>query len=323
MRQLLDLEPFWQHYPHFFVTEDTALGRSVGRQFEAEFLPHFALGQARLGKTSKMIRAAFKSFFQAFTIVRRRKPDVVITTGAGSQIFVVLWARLLGAKIILIDSFARFDRPSMFARLAGPLAHHRFAQSAASAANWKGAIAFDPLRILDTPRPAKSPLLLATVGATLPFPRLVQLVLEAKRDGTISEEVVLQVCQDISDLPEVEGVSVVSDLSFDDIKELLVRADLVVCHGGTGSIITALRQHCRVVVVPRRFELGEHYDDHQQEITTSFEGRGYVCSAHDAPSLRTALTAIREKNPVAVTTDYHALIAALRDLIDDVSVKAP
>lgn len=315
VRQILDLEPLWREYPHFFVTEDTALGRSIAARSETEFVPHFALGQARLGSPLRMLGAAWKSMWCALGIVRRRRPDFVITTGAGSQIFVVAWARLLGAKIILVDSFARFDSPSAFARLAGPLAHLRFAQSAASGAKWPGARICDPLRRLDTPPPEKEPLLFATVGATLPFERLTQIVLEAKREGSIPEQVILQVGQGARNIPAVEGVRIVDALDFEEIQALLKRAYIVVSHGGTGSIITALRQHCRVIVIPRRFELGEHYDNHQQEITDSFEQRGLVLSAGDDESFRLALEAARDFQPTPVTTDYGALIVELEEFI--------
>lgn len=317
VRQILDLEPFWRERPHFFVTEDTALGRSIASHEPTEFVPHFALGQARLGSPMTMLTRAWRSMWTSARIVRRRRPRLVVTTGAGSQLFIVVWARLRGAKIILIDSFARFDRPSAFARLAGPLAHLRIAQSAESAKHWPGALVFDPLRLIDTPRPAKQPLLFATVGATLPFPRLAEIVLWAKRAGLIPERVILQVgVGGGAGLEPLDGVEIVEELPFQRIQELLHTADLVVCHGGTGSIITALREHCRTIAVPRRFALGEHYDEHQEEITRSFEERGLLRVAHDNASFAAALQNVRALSPLAATTDPSPLIDYLGSWID-------
>lgn len=315
LRQILDLEPLWGKYPHFFVTEDTPMGRSVAARGEIEFVPHFALGQARLGSPLKMLGAAWRSFWRSLGIVGRRRPDVVITTGAGSQLFIVMWARLFGATIVLIDSFARFDGPSAFARLAGPLAHLRIAQSAASAAKWPRAVLFDPLEPLETAPPAKEALLLATVGATLPFERLTQLVLAAKRAGHIDDQVILQVGDTDEPFPAIEGVRIVKGLSFEEMQALSARARIVVTHGGTGSIITALRAHCRTIVIPRRFDLGEHYDDHQEEITRSFEARDLILSAYDETSLRAALKKARSFIPKPVTTNYRELISYLEDAI--------
>lgn len=316
IRQLLDLEPLWQDYPHFFVTEDTALGRSLTKRHETYFVPHFALGQARLGSPLLMLWRAAVGLIKGLGIILRKRPDVLITTGAGSQLFITFWARLIGARVILIDSFARFDGPSAFARLAGPLAHRRYAQSAVSAAKWPGSRAIDPLKELDTPAPPKEELTFVTVGATLPFPRLAGAIVGAMEEGWLRGKVVLQTGKGAEAPAPHADLTVVEELDFDEVQALLRRARLVICHGGTGSILTALRQHCQVIVMPRQFDLGEHYDDHQSEITANFEQRGLVASAHDLPSLRAALEQVGSKTPCAVTTDYSELIAELRDYIE-------
>ena len=315
IRQLLDLEPLWKNYPHYFVTEDTALGRSIATQHETFFVPHFALGQARLGSPLLMLREALASFMASFRIVWRRTPDYLITTGAGSQLFITAWARLLGAKVVLIDSFARFDSPSAFARLAGWLAHVRIAQSAASGARWKGSLVRDPLRETGTAPPPKDNLLFATVGATLPFDRLTGMVIAAREQGLISEEVILQVGEHEGPLPDIPGMRIVRDLPFAEVQQILGRARIVICHGGTGSIITALRNHCATIVVPRRFELGEHYDNHQAEITEVFLRRGLVLTAGDTAELAGVLPQARTMTPVAVATDYSQLIVDLEAYI--------
>lgn len=307
---MLDLEPVWRDADSFAVTEDSALGRTLAQRCPTYAVPHFALGQARLGAPLRMLRLACTSMLQSAAIIWRERPDAVITTGSGSQTFVVVWARLIGAHVILVDSFARFDGPSMFARLAGPLAHVRIAQSAASGAKWPGALVFDPFRISDMPRPPKEPLLVATVGATLPFDRLVATVAKAHAAGLIPEQVVIQT--GVGGL-RPEGMESVETLPFDALQDLQGRADLVVCHGGTGSLITALRTGCRVIALPRRFDLGEHYDDHQSEIVEAFVRRGLIHTARTDAEFADALIAARDATPVSATTDPQALLAFLRD----------
>ncbi|OWK32101.1 beta-1,4-glucuronosyltransferase WelK [Sphingomonas mucosissima] len=313
VRQVLDLEDVWRAHDFFFVTEDLALGRSIAKNHPAFFVAHYALGQARLGAPFRMLIAALRNMLQSFMIIFRERPDVVLTTGAGSMFFVLLFARLAGAKIILIDSFARFRAPSAFARIAGPLADVRVSQSGAAAGLWKATETFDPLRMLDGRRPAKEPLVFATVGATLPFDRLVRMVEDAKRDGLLPEHVILQV----GDSPHVPaGIEEVhASLPFDDVKDILRRADIVVCHGGTGSLITALQNGCRVIAVPRLFELGEHYDDHQLEVTSAFAARGLLAVVDQRQDFATALAKVRAQEPVMATTEPAALRGYLTDLL--------
>ncbi len=314
VRQLLDLEGIWSKHDYFFVTEDTALGATLAEAHRTHFVPHVAIGQARLGAPWRMVRAGVSNFFRSASIIARERPDVVISTGAGAVFFAVAWARLFGARTIVIDSFARFDRPSLFARIAAPIAHDVVVQSKALASHFPKAKVFDPFRLLDTPPPPKKPLLFATVGATLPFERLVSSVTELKARGGLLEDVIIQTGVGA---PQPQGVTAVETLPFDKIQELLTDADIVVCHGGTGSLITALRKGCRVIAFPRLPEKGEHYDNHQAEITSAFAARGLIEVANDADELAQALQRIKSRPPVLATTDPSELMNYLDDVLDE------
>ena len=311
VRQLLDLESVWSQHDHFFVTEDTALGRTLNERHRAYLLPHFAWGQAKLGAPFRMLFAACASFFQSAAIMFRERPDFIITTGAGAVYFPVIWARLLGACVVVIESFARFEGPSLFGRLASPLAHHLIVQSPKLSAFYPQAHVFDPLRILDAPK-AKSGIFFATVGATLPFDRLVDSVGRLKREGAIPERLLVQT--GIGGV-RPEGVETVETLPFDEIQDTLKRAAIVLCHGGTGSLITALREGCQVIAMPRLAALGEHYDDHQAEITEAFASRGLILVANTVDELREAVAEARIRKPVAATSDPVALMNFLKGLL--------
>jgi UDP-N-acetylglucosamine transferase subunit ALG13 len=316
-RQLLDIEALWSRYPHFFVTENTVLTRALANREEVEIVPHFALGQLRIGEALAMIRAAATSCMKSLGIMLRRRPDIVITTGSGSQLFVLLWARLLGSKVVLIDSFARFHAPSKFAQLAGALAHLRIAQSAESGLKWPGSKTFDPLEIEVVPPQPKERLLFATVGATLPFSRLEHAIVALKRSGQIPERVLLQVGESMERHEPVDGLEIVTDVPFADLQNLLERADVVVCHAGTGSIITALTKRCAVVAMPRSIKHGDHYDDHQEEIAGVFANRGLIQTANDSQSLLDALARARILPRHTVRMNHQRLVAFLEETFAD------
>jgi UDP-N-acetylglucosamine--N-acetylmuramyl-(pentapeptide) pyrophosphoryl-undecaprenol N-acetylglucosamine transferase len=322
LRQLLDLEPVWSRFDHFFVTEDSAIGRDLAESHRVYFVPHYAVGQARLGRPDKLLRGGVSNWAQSVAIVRRERPDIVITTGAAAVFGVAAVAKLVGAKLILIESFARFDGPSKFARIVRRLANETIVQSLPLKERWPEAHLFDPLRGLDEPRGAKEPLLLATVGATLPFDRLSAAIIDLKRRGAIDEQVVLQTGLDsqCAAKPDVPGLRQVATIEFAEMKTLLNRADIVVCHGGTGSLVTALREGCRVIAMPRSFARGEHYDDHQFEITTAFAQRALIEVARTVEELPEAIARAKAKEPVRATTDHTALIAWLNSYLRRVKV---
>jgi len=310
VRQLLDLQAVWSRFDHFFVTEDTALGRTLADNHRTYFVPHYAWGQAKFGTPFLMLSRAFVSFFRTAGLLLRERPDLVISTGAGAVFFVVLLGRLFGAKILVIESFARFEKPSLFGRIAAPFAHDMVIQSAKLAHAYPKARVFDPLRMSDTPPPPKQDLFFATVGATLPFDRLVDSVAEAHAAGEITEKVIVQTGEGGR---RPDGLETHETLPFDRVQEILRDASIVVCHGGTGSLITALRQGCHVIALPRLFSLGEHYDDHQLEITQAFEARGLVRVARSVDELRAALRDVRGRPRVVATTDPRELMAFIED----------
>ena len=151
------------------------------------------------------------------------------------------------------------------------------------------------------------------VYATLPFDRLVDTVAKLHEDGVISERIVLQTGVGGR---RPEGIEVFETLPFDEVQALLRDASIVICHGGTGSLITALREGCHVIAIPRLHELGEHYDDHQLEITEAFAQRGLARSARSVADVEAALKAARTGARVMATTDSRALISYLDEIVE-------
>jgi UDP-N-acetylglucosamine--N-acetylmuramyl-(pentapeptide) pyrophosphoryl-undecaprenol N-acetylglucosamine transferase len=316
IRQLLDLEEAWSPYHYVFVSEDTALSRSIVQKHPVHYLPHFAIGQVRRDGLLRAIWSGLKNLWRSALLALKLRPDVVISTGAGSVFFFMIWCRLLGAKFVLIETFARFDKPSTFARAAAIFANDIIVQSDALRKTFPKAAVFDPLKILDQARPSKKRLLFATVGVTFPFDRLVEMVAKLKQDGEIFEDVVFQT--GIGGLTP-PGLQAFETLPYDQVKTYLREADIVVCHGGTGSVITALREGCRTIVVPRRLEKGEHYDNHQREITNAFAARGLITAANSTEELAVALKTARSLKPVCATTDPVALVKHLNSLLGEIA----
>lgn len=59
-------------------------------------------------------------FFSSFFILMKEKPDYIISTGALATYPVCIIGKLMGKRIIYIESFARVDSPS----LTGKLMYH-------------------------------------------------------------------------------------------------------------------------------------------------------------------------------------------------------
>ncbi len=62
----------------------------------------------------------------------------------------------------------------------------------------------------------------------------------------------------------------------DDFSQYVADCDILITHGGVGSIMAGLKQAKKVIVVARLAEYNEHIDDHQLEVTNKLASAGYV-----------------------------------------------
>jgi UDP-N-acetylglucosamine:LPS N-acetylglucosamine transferase len=107
MNQLLKLlgaSVNWPERPSFYITTLPQLAEKL-----EEFGPTYVIGEC--GRSNPVKTAAV--FLKALGIVLKERPDVVITTGSLPLAMVCLSAKLLGAKVVWIDSIANVEKFSM------------------------------------------------------------------------------------------------------------------------------------------------------------------------------------------------------------------
>lgn len=83
-------------------------------------------------------------------------------------------------------------------------------------------------------------------------------------------------------------------MQYADVLHALGEADVVICHGGPGSIMLARQHGLRPIVVPRLRHLGECVDDHQIAFARRMSSLGDVELAESEEELHDLLDAIAE-----------------------------
>ncbi|MGD7024735.1 PssE/Cps14G family polysaccharide biosynthesis glycosyltransferase [Rossellomorea vietnamensis] len=105
------------------------------------------------------------------------------------------------------------------------------------------------------------------------FKRILELLVNLKKQGLLDDEIIAQVGFTDYDTPEINQKKFFTEAKM---KDIIKRANLVITHGGTGSIITALELEKKVLAVPRLKVYSEHVDDHQLDIVSEFHKNGYI-----------------------------------------------
>jgi UDP-N-acetylglucosamine transferase subunit ALG13 len=107
------------------------------------------------------------------------------------------------------------------------------------------------------------------------------------------------------------GATCLDFLPFDELSVLMRRARVVVTHAGVGSIVAALTNGKRPLVVPRLARYGEAVDDHQVPLARRLAGSGLVTLVEDVAELPQALAAAGAAEVGAVGMDER-LVGDLR-----------
>jgi len=107
--QLLRLRPAFAGEHIAYVTVSKAYRAEIGSA------PFYVVNDATRWNKWALLRLALRMAW----IILRRRPNIVITTGAAPGYFGVLFGRLLGARTVWIDSMANVDRLSLSGRKAG------------------------------------------------------------------------------------------------------------------------------------------------------------------------------------------------------------
>jgi UDP-N-acetylglucosamine transferase subunit ALG13 len=309
---LLSLSPLWDRYDTLLVAPDTALARSV-RDIAWIAIPDVALGQIK--KNPLACFRFLKGFLSGLSLLRRHRPRIVVSTGAGAALPILLAARVLRIEVVFIETFAHVTTPSLTGKWVSKWADHVFIQWPGLRRYYPQARLIETLRFAEQPpdsSPSERDLTLVTVGTHAPFEELLRQVELAVEEGILKGKVIAQT----GDPARKSSVESFDYCSESELKDLLARSRLVITHAGTGSILSALEAGCKVIAIARKASRGEHYDDHQMEILEELRERGAILGSDRPSDLPDLLMQSPHFEPVATRYDPGLLREELGVLLD-------
>jgi UDP-N-acetylglucosamine:LPS N-acetylglucosamine transferase len=122
--QLLALRGAWAEFSRVWVTFD----KSDARSLLADEQVVFAHGPTNRNFGLLAVKNLVLNLVAAVRLLRSVRPKVVLTTGAGVAVPFAWIGRVLGARVVYVESLTRIERPSLSCRLIAPVASRIYAQ---------------------------------------------------------------------------------------------------------------------------------------------------------------------------------------------------
>ena len=129
--QLHQLREAWAGRSVLWVTFDKSDARSLLTDERVVYA---------FGPTNRSLTNLLRNLVLAWGIVRRVRPRLLITTGAGVAVPFAWIARLRGARVFYVESITRMEEPSLSCRLIAPVADRIYAQWPELAARMRNAV---------------------------------------------------------------------------------------------------------------------------------------------------------------------------------------
>ena len=157
-------------------------------------------------------------------------------------------------------------------------------------------------------------MILVTLGTQdKSFHRLLEEIERLIQKKVIRDRVVVQAGETKFESKHMEIFDL---LPMDEFESYMKSADLVITHGGIGSILTALNYGKKVIAVPRLSKYKEHTNDHQLQIIEDFKDRKYIIGVNSVGKLEEALQKVKSFKPKKYKTNNKKFVSLIENYIE-------
>ena len=158
-------------------------------------------------------------------------------------------------------------------------------------------------------------MILVTLGTQdKKFYRLLDIVQKAIKQGVIKDKVIVQA--GYSSDYKSDDMEILNLVSIEKFKKLISECNILITHGGVGSIITGLKENKKIIAVPRLKKYKEHTNDHQVQIVDNFANDGYILKLDDGEKLATIIDNINTFTPKKYKSNHKDFVKIVDNEIE-------
>ena len=158
-------------------------------------------------------------------------------------------------------------------------------------------------------------MILVTLGTQdKEFTRLLKAIDREIEKGVITDKVVVQAGCTKYESKNMEMFDLIPANEFD---EYIKKADLIITHGGAGSILTAVKNNKKIIAAARLAKYKEHTNDHQRQIIEEFSKQGYILELKDFNKLGKLIQKSKSFKPKKFTSNTKNMIQLVSNYIEE------
>ncbi|MBR2712498.1 MAG: beta(1,3)galactosyltransferase EpsH [Bacilli bacterium] len=145
------------------------------------------------------------------------------------------------------------------------------------------------------------------------FERLLKELDRLKEKKIIKEDIIVQAGYTKYESKNLDMFDFIDSESLEDYQK---KADLIITHGGVGSITNSIKKGKKVIAVPRLKKYEEHVNDHQKDIIESFSNNGYIIGIQDVKDLEEAYKKSKTFKPKKYIPNNSKILKIVENFID-------
>lgn len=149
-----------------------------------------------------------------------------------------------------------------------------------------------------------------------PFNRLLEAVQREIDNGNIKDKVVVQAGYTKFKSKDMEIFDLIP---MDEFDKLMNKCDLLITHGGVGSIVGGLNKNKVVIAAARLEKYGEHLNDHQLQIIDNFSKAGYILGLDNFANLGNLLEEAKVFKPKKYKSNKEKFIKLIEKEIEELT----
>ena len=158
-------------------------------------------------------------------------------------------------------------------------------------------------------------MILVTLGTQdKEFKRLLEAIDKEINNGTITDKVIVQAGCTKYESKNMEIFDLIPANEFD---EYIKKADLIITHGGAGSILTGVKNNKKIIAAARLAKYKEHTNDHQKQIIKEFAEEGYILELKDFNKLGKLIEKSKTFKPKKFISNTNNMIKLVSDTIEE------